>query len=116
MSASPTLDHMIPMSNEPGPQTLPNGGSTVVARLVPDLLSILLIIPNIIWIALDTSPWGGDHSQYGLATLDLFQTLVDSPQQWPRRLLDVFPYKPNGLIWLGQAFVPVAYLISSIDT
>ena len=104
------------MSNEPGAQTLPNRGLTVVARLVPYLLSILLVIPNIIWIALDTSPWGGDQSQYGLATLDLFQTLVHSPQRWPRRLLDVFPFKPNGLIWLGQAFVPVAYIISSIDT
>jgi hypothetical protein len=65
---------------------------------------------------LDTSPWGGDQSEYGRATLDLFHTLVNSPQKWPGRMLDVYPYKPNGLIWLGQVFVPVAYLVPSIDS
>jgi hypothetical protein len=107
---------MSPISSEPRTATFSKAGFTVVTRLLPYLVPILLVIPGIIWISLDRSPWGGDQSQYGVATLDLFHTLVHSPQDWPRRMLDVFPYKPNGLIWLGQAFVPVAYLISSLDT
>jgi hypothetical protein len=30
-------------------------------------------------------------------------------------MLDVF-YKPNALIWLGQAFLPLAFLIPSVNT
>ena len=90
--------------------------SGTLAHLLPYLVAILLIFPSLIWIARDTSAWGGDQSQYGIATLELFRTLVHAPQEWPRRMLDVFTYKPNGLIWLGQAFVPLAYVIPSIDT
>jgi hypothetical protein len=86
------------------------------AKLLPYLVSALVVFPSIIWIALDTSAWGGDQSQYGRATVELFRTLINSPREWPQRMLDVFPYKPNGLIWLGQVFMPLGYLISSIDT
>ena len=83
---------------------------------LPYLVSAVLVLPSIIWIALDTSAWGGDQSQYGFATLELFHTLTHAPLEWPARMLDVFSYKPNGLIWLGQAFLPLAFLISSVST
>jgi len=86
-----------------------------IARLLPYLFPVLIVFPSVVWIAQDTSAWGGDQSQYGLASVELFRTLMTSPQEWPRRMLDIFPYKPNGLVWLGQAFVPVGYLVSSID-
>jgi hypothetical protein len=31
-------------------------------------------------------------------------------------MLDVFSYKPNALIWLGQAFLPLAFLVPSVST
>jgi hypothetical protein len=79
------------------------------------VLPLVLLAPSIVWIVLDTSAWGGDQSQYGFATLELFHTLTTVPHEWPARMLDVFVYKPNGLIWLGQVFVPLAFFISSID-
>jgi TPR repeat len=79
------------------------------------LLALVLVAPSLVWILLDTSAWGGDQSQYGFATLELFHTLTTAPLEWPRRMLDVFVYKPNGLIWLGQVFLPLAFFISSIN-
>ena len=84
--------------------------------LLPYLIAAVLVFPSVIWIALDKSAWGGDQSQYGFATLELFQTLTHAPLEWPARMLDVFPYKPNALIWLGQAFLPLAFLIPSVST
>jgi hypothetical protein len=79
------------------------------------VLPLVLVAPSVVWILLDTSAWGGDQSQYGFATLELFHTLTTVPHHWPSRILDVFTYKPNGLIWLGQVFVPLAFFISSVD-
>jgi hypothetical protein len=87
-----------------------------IASFLPYVIPPILIGPSILWIALDTSAWGGDQSQYGIATLELFRTLTQVPREWPDRMLDVFQSKPNGLIWFGQFFVPVAYIISSVDT
>ena len=44
--------------------------------LLPYLIAAVLVFPSVIWIALDTSAWGGDQSQYGFATLELFHTLT----------------------------------------
>ena len=40
------------------------------------LLPLALLVPSLVWILLDTSAWGGDQSQYGFATLELFHTLT----------------------------------------
>jgi Tetratricopeptide repeat len=92
------------------------GRLNTIASFLPYVIPTICIGPSIIWIALDTSAWGGDQSQYGTATLDLFRTLTQFPHEWPYRMLDVFPWKPNGLIWFGQLFVPFAYVTSSVDT
>ena len=52
----------------------------------------------------------------GRATLDLYHALTHTPAQWPRLMLEIFPTKPNGLIWIGQFFVPLGYVIGSLDT
>jgi hypothetical protein len=57
----------------------------------------------------------GDESLYARASLELFRTLLRSPVAWMHGLLDVYPTKPNGLIWVGQFFVPVGYLMGSVD-
>jgi len=95
---------------------MPSKRVAKVESLLPYLISAVLVFPSLIFIALDPSAWGGDQSQYGFATLELFHTLTNTPGEWPARMLDVFTYKPNGLIWLGQAFVPLAFLISSVNT
>lgn len=79
------------------------------------VVSILAVAPTLVWILLDTSAWGGDQSQYGRAALELFHALRHSPTEWLTQMLDVFPSKPNGLIWLGQFFVPLRHLVGSID-
>jgi hypothetical protein len=93
----------------------PGKNLTTVESLYPYLLSVVLLVPSLVWILLDTSAWGGDQSQYGFATLELFHTLTTVPHKWPALMLDVFTYKPDGLIWLGQVFLPLAFFTSSID-
>jgi hypothetical protein len=95
---------------------MPSPSVAKVESLLAYLIAAVLVFPSVIWIALDTSAWGGDQSQYGFATLELFQTLTHAPLEWPARMLDVFTYKPNALIWLGQAFLPLAFLIPSVNT
>src|SRR5215813_7118697 len=53
-------------------------------------ISMLAVAPTFAWILLDTSAWGGDQSQYGRATLELFHALRHSPTEWFTRMFDVF--------------------------
>jgi hypothetical protein len=76
---------------------------------------IACLLPALLWTVLNQAPSSGDESQYARASLELFRTLLRSPAAWMYRLLDVFPTKPNGLIWVGQFFVPVGYLFGSVD-
>jgi hypothetical protein len=85
------------------------------ALLLGYLAPVLAISPSLVWTALDRSPFGGDQSQYGIATVQLFYTLIHSPASWGSLMLGIFPVKPNGLIWIGQFFVPLGYLIGSIN-
>src|SRR6516162_5286644 len=94
---------------------MPNPIVAKVESMSPYLIAAVLVFPSVIWIVLDTSAWGEDQSQYAFATLELFHTLMHAPLEWPARMLDVFTYKPNALIWLGQAFLPLAFL-SSVNT
>ena len=94
---------------------MPNPIVAKVESMSPYLIAAVLVFPSVIWIVLDTSAWGGDQSQYAFATLELFHTLTHAPLEWPARMLDVFAFKPNALIWLGQAFLPLAFL-SSVNT
>src|SRR4051812_5758572 len=93
---------------------LPGKNLTTLETSFLYLLSVVLLAPTLVWILRDTSAWGGDQSQYGFATLELFHTLTTAPLEWPARMLDVLP-KPSGLIWLGQVFLPLAFLIPSIN-
>lgn len=88
---------------------------TRAALLLGGVVALLTISPSLVWIMLDTSAWGGDQTQYGRAAIELYRTLAETPGQWVSRLLDVFPSKPNGLIWAGQFFVPLGLAIGSID-
>ena len=83
-------------------------------RLYQTLLP-LTVFPTFVWVALDRFAWGGDQSQYGRAAVRLSSALLHAPLTWPSLMLDVFPMKPNALIWIGQWFVPFGRLFGSID-
>ena len=78
-------------------------------------LPLAFLLPALIWILLDKAPFSGDESVYARASLELFRTLLVSPLEWAHRSLNILPSKPNALIWIGQAFVPVGYLLGSVD-
>ena len=62
---------------------MPSPSVAKVESLLPYLIAAVLVFPSVIWIAFDTSAWGGDQSQYGFATLELFHTLTHAPLEWP---------------------------------
>jgi tetratricopeptide (TPR) repeat protein len=89
-----------------------SGGPSIRLAVV---IAVALLLPALVWSLLNQAPRSGDESQYARASLDLYRTLLRSPVDWMYRLLHVFPSKPNGLIWVGQFFVPLGFLIGSVD-
>jgi hypothetical protein len=79
------------------------------------LIPLGLILPGLVWSLFNQAPFSGDDSVYARASLELFRTLLESPLEWPRRSMDILPLKPNALIWIGQGFVPAAYLLGSVN-
>ena len=73
------------------------------------------IFPSLLWIAIDRSPFGGDQSIYARVTLDLFYALIHSPNNWGGEMLKAIGFKAPGISWLGQFFVPLGYLVGSIN-
>ena len=91
-----------------GPRPEPRAGRRAAA------IAIALVAPNLVWIALDRSPFGGDAAQYATATMELFAKLLASPGDWPRAMLAVMPYKAPGLEWFGQLFLPLAFPLGEV--
>ena len=84
---------------------------SVLAYLVP----LALISPSLMWIAFDKSVWSWDPANYGRAAIELFADLIHSPSHWISGMLAVLPSTAPGVSWFGQWFVPLGYLIGSID-
>ena len=74
-----------------------------------------LLLPALVFLLFDRAPFSGDDAVYGRATLTLYRTLVTAPAQWFSQAMSVLDYKANGLIWIGQFFVPAGQLLGSID-
>jgi hypothetical protein len=92
--------------------------STKTGKLKPMLVYLVpvaLISPSLIWISLDKSVWTWDEAVYGKASVELFYTLIYSPKSWISRMLTVLNAEAPGTAWLGQLFVPIGYLLDSID-
>jgi hypothetical protein len=93
--------------------------SAFIAKVKPLLIYLVpvaLISPSLIWIALDKSVWMWDEAIYGKGSVELFYTLSYSPRRWLRLMLNILHEQAPGVSWLGQFFVPVGYLLGSIDT
>lgn len=84
---------------------------SVLRRGTPALLGIGLVVPSIVWVALDRSVWPWDPSWYGQVSIDLWSTLRLDRWQWPESMAQAFGAKPPAIAWLGQAFVPVGDLV-----
>ena len=97
--------------NSRAPGVVQRGSSRAVGAIVV----VGSLLPALAWILLDRAPLSGDDSVYGSASLELFRTLHTSPTQWFSRAMDVLVSKPNGLIWIGQFFVPVGRLMGTVD-
>lgn len=83
----------------------------VPAFIVPTIL----LFPIFVWVMLDNSPFGGDQSQYGTQSVNLFHALVVSPLSWAKLIFASGAFKAPGIAWLGQFFVPLGYGIGSVD-
>jgi hypothetical protein len=82
---------------------------------LPFLLSIMMVSPSLVWIALDKSVWTWDPAAYGKGSVELFYTLIYSSKDWVRLILNVFQAQAPGVSWFGQFFVPLGYVLGSID-
>jgi hypothetical protein len=92
--------------------------STLIGKLKPFLVylvPVVLISPSLIWIALDQSVWTWDPALYGKGSVELFFILIFAPTDWISQMLDVVPGAAPGMSWFGQFFVPLGYLLGSID-
>jgi hypothetical protein len=91
--------------------------SSLAQKFKPSLVYVLalaMVGPSLIWIALDKSVWGWDEAIYAKGSVDLFYVLVHSPERWLRRL-NIPQSQAPGVSWLGQFFVPLGYILGSID-
>jgi 4-amino-4-deoxy-L-arabinose transferase-like glycosyltransferase len=83
----------------------------VARRWLPLWLPVALVIPSLVWIALDHSIWPWDPAWYGTVSVDLWATLRTDPVHWPGLMADAFGAKPPAVAWLGQLFVPLGEVL-----
>jgi hypothetical protein len=74
----------------------------------------LIIVPSIVWVAIDNSVWPWDTAWYGEVSVDLYYKLTHSFFEWPKAMLSAFGAKAPGIAWFGQFFVPLAKITGSI--
>jgi len=74
-----------------------------------------VILPSLIWIVLDKSVWTWDPALYGKNSVELFFDLIYAPTDWISHMLNVLRGAAPGVSWFGQFFVPLGYLLGSID-
>jgi hypothetical protein len=83
--------------------------------LLAYLTPLAVIFPSLIWIALDKSVWTWDPALYGKSSVELFFNLVYAPTDWISQMLDVLGGHAPAISWFGQFFVPLGYLLGSVD-
>ena len=79
--------------------------------LVAVAVGCLLVLPSIVWIALDEAVWPWDQAWYAEVSLDLWSALRHDRGTWGASMLDAFGSKPPAVAWLGQFFVPLGRLV-----
>lgn len=84
-------------------------------RATAVLVSLAALAPTLACIFLGQSPFGGDQSVYGKATIDLFLAQSDSLGAWISAMTSSLKYKAPGIAWFGQVFVSTGVLLGSIN-
>ena len=90
--------------------------ATGLQRLVPVLVAAVLVLPSVVWVAIDRSIWPWDPSWYGEVSIDLWATLRTDPGAWPGAMMHAFGQKPPAVAWLGQLFVPLGEVFGRDQT
>jgi hypothetical protein len=75
-----------------------------------------VLIPNILWIVRDHTPWPWDQAWYGEVSVNLWFNLTRSMSNWLHTMLAGIDMKPPGVVWLGQLFVPLGWMSGSIES
>jgi hypothetical protein len=95
---------------------LPSKTRSGIAELLSALSLIgVALIPSVLWITRDHTPWPWDQAWYGEVSVDLWFNLTHSIPDWCRTMLTGLNIKPPGIVWLGQLFVPFGSLCGSIE-
>ena len=81
----------------------------------PFSILALFLIPSLYWITNDRSVWQWDQAYYGEVSVNLWFYLSHQPAQWPAAFASAVAFKPPGIAWLGQLFVPIGQLAGSIE-
>ena len=78
--------------------------------------AFLLMAPSFIHIvSIRDHVWNFDRSIYGAAAVKLFITLVNHPIDWLSAIITTHHAKVPGLFFLGEFFVPIGYILGSIN-
>lgn len=76
-------------------------------------VAFVLVLPNLIWIALDKGLWKGDPVGYALNAIGLSQNLFTDFSFWVGNLFN--GYKGPLIWWTGQFLVPFGNFIGSVN-
>lgn len=87
----------------------------VLRRFAPVLLGTILVLPSLVWAALDRSIWPWDPSWYGTVSLELAMKLGSDLHGWGALMENAFGQKPPLIAWFGQFFVPLGGLFGQAE-
>jgi hypothetical protein len=76
-------------------------------------ISLILLLPNLIWILLDKSLWRGDPCGYALGSVFLHKYLVTDLWIWAHSMM--YGYKGPLILWIGQVFVGIGDSIGNVS-
>jgi peptidoglycan/LPS O-acetylase OafA/YrhL len=85
------------------------------SRWISAAIAGALLLPSLLWIALDETVWPWDPAWYGEVATDLWWTLGHAPAHWSAQMLSAFGTKAPGAAWIGQFFAPLGQGLGSIE-
>ena len=84
-------------------------------RFAPVALGTVLVLPSLVWAALDRSIWPWDPSWYGTVSLELATTFGRDLHDWGALMTNAFGQKPPAIAWFGQLFVPLGEFFGEVE-
>ena len=88
--------------------------SPAIAKLTSaHTVALLLLLPNLIWAAMDKGTWWGDPVGYALNSIVLYKKILIDFQLWKGALFN--GYKAPLMFWTGQFFLPLGNFMGSIS-